>query len=347
MLRVSVVQGIDVEPVSEWLQMHVAGATGPFAFAPMQGGHSNLAFTVTSATGHRFVLRRPPLADAVAQAHDLSREYRIISALRDSPVPVATARGYCADPLVNGAPFYVLDYVEGRVIRDRVSAKKLLSEPGRRRVSESFINTMSAMHAVDLEASGLQDLGPHDNYMARQLRRWYRAWNLQKTRELPAVDHVHDALLSMIPPQVPATLVHSDLRLDNCLVDRRGDVVAVLDWEICAPGDPLADLGLLMLFWSGPGEEPTAWSATSTGVRGFLTRDAMVQRYAKTSGRDISRLDYYVAFAYWKHACILEGVYAQYVSGALGHRDDAELAGLKSQVEGAVAKASESLDRLA
>ncbi len=343
----SAVQGIDAAPVSEWLHTHVAGATSPFTFAPIPGGHSNLAFAITSATGNRYVLRRPPLRDAVAKEHDLSREYRIISGLGDSAVPVATARGYCADPLVNGAPFYVLDHVEGQVIRDKATAKKLLSEPGRRRASESFIDTMVAIHAVDLAAAGLDDLGPRDDYIARQIRRWYRGWNAQKTRELPAIDQVRDALMSQIPLQGPATLVHSDLRLDNCLVNRRGDITAVLDWEICTVGDPLADLGLLMLFWSGPGEEPTAWSATSTGVRGFLRRDDLVRRYAEETGRDISRLDYYVAFAYWKHACILEGVYARYVSGALGHRDDAELLGLKAQVEGAVGAAADALDQLA
>lgn len=312
----------------------------------MPGGHSNLAFAVTSANGNRYVLRRPPLWNAVAKEHDLSREYRIIARLRNSSVPVATARGYCEDPLVNGAPFYVLDYVEGQVIRDKAGAKKLLSEPGRRRASESFIDTMASIHSVDPRAAGLEDLGPRTDYIARQIRRWYRNWNSQKTRELAGVDEVHDELVRRIPEQGVATLVHSDLRLDNCLVDRRGDIVAVLDWEICTMGDPLADVGLLMLFWSGPDDEPTAWSATSTGVRGFLNRSDLLQRYAQNTGRDLTQIDYYVAFAYWKHACILEGVYARYVSGTLGHQDDFELLGLKAQVEDAVTRAAAALARL-
>ena len=342
----SAVHGIDVAPVSEWMEAYVPRAKAPFRFVALPGGHSNLAFAVTGSNDDRYVLRRPPIGDVLAGAHDLGREYRIISALHDSAVPVPAAFGYCDDSSVNGAPFYVLDYVEGQVIRDKAAARKLLSEPGRRRASESFIDTMAAIHAVDLRAAGLDDLGPHEGYIARQIRRWSRAWNLHRTRELPAVDEVRDALVQRIPAQGPATLVHSDLRLDNCLLDRRGDVAAVLDWEICTLGDPLADIGLLMLYWSGPTDEPTPWSATSTGVRGFLSRSELVARYERVTGCDLSLLDFYVAFAYWKHACILEGVLFRYLGGGLGERGPAELRGLTLQVEGAVAKASEALDRL-
>jgi aminoglycoside phosphotransferase (APT) family kinase protein len=205
---------------------------------------------------------------------------------------------------------------------------------------------MAAIHAVDLDAVGLSDLGRHEGYLARQLKRWYGQWNAQKTRDLPAIDQVHDVLLTQAPEQGPATLVHGDYRLDNCMVDRHGHVVAVLDWEICTLGDPLADLGLLMVYWTGPGDATTAWTGGATTAPGFWDRSDLVARYAEVSGREVSQLDWYVAFAFWKLACIIEGVYARYLGGALGQRDPAELEPFKTQVDAAAASALALLDSL-
>ena len=340
------VAGIDVPSVTAWLQQHVPGALGPFTFTFIAGGHSNLTFEVVGANGGRYVLRRPPLGHVLASAHDMGREHRIISGLQHSAVPVAPALGYCDDPSVNGVPFYVMGFVEGHVIRDAATATAVLTPGARRRASESIVDTMAAIHAVDLRAAGLDDLGKHEDYVSRQLRRWYSNWNSQKTRELPAVDQVHDALLQRIPQQGPATIVHGDYRLDNCMVADTGDVVAVLDWEICTLGDPLADLGLLMVYWTGPDDDASAWTGSSTTSPGFLNRDDLVERYAAGTGRDISQLNFFVAFAYWKLACILEGVYSRYLGGALGERDPLELLPFKLQVEGAAAKAAEALERL-
>ena len=340
------VPGIDVPLVSAWLEANVRGAYGPFTFTFIAGGHSNLTYAVTDSGGHRYVVRRPPLGHVLASAHDMGREHRIISALQDSNVPVAPALGYCDDPAVNGVPFYVMGFVEGHVIRDSETAVEVLSEPARRRASESIVDTMAAIHAVDLSAVGLLDLGRHDGYIERQLRRWYSNWNSQKTRELHTVDDVHDALLRRIPAQSAATIVHGDYRLDNCMVDDNGDIVAVLDWEICTLGDPLADLGLLMVYWTGPDDEASAWTGSSTTSPGFMNRAEMAQRYAEVTGRDISQLDFYIAFAYWKLACILEGVYSRYLGGALGVRDPDELLPFKLQVEGAAAKAVDAIGRL-
>ena len=194
------------------------------------------------------------------------------------------------------------------------------ARPRRRadRASRSIVETMAAIHAVDLEAVGLADLGKHEGYIARQLKRWYGQWNAQKTRELAAVDTVHDALLQRIPEQGPATIVHGDYRLDNCMVGDDGTVIAVLDWEICTLGDPMADLGLLQVYWTGPDDDASAWIGSSTTATGFWNRAQLATRYAEVSGRDISQLPFYVSFAYWKLACILEGVYARYLGGALG-----------------------------
>lgn len=341
------VPGVDVPRVSEWLEHTVSGARGPFRFEVIAGGHSNLTFRVTGSDGERFVVRRPPLGHVLASAHDMGREHKIIAALQTTPVPVAPALGFCDDSAVNGAPFYVMKFVDGLVIRDREAAERDLVPAARRRASESIVDTMAAIHAVDPSAVGLGDLGRHEGYIARQLKRWYGQWNAQKTRDLPAVDRVHDALLERIPDQGPATLVHGDYRLDNCMVSSSGDVLAVLDWEICTLGDPMADLGLLMVYWTGPGDAASAWTGQACTAPGFLDRADLARRYTEVSGRDTSQLDFYVAFAYWKLACILEGVYARYLGGALGQRDPAELAPFNQQVIDAATTAEARLEALA
>jgi len=339
------VHGINVPAVSQWLQAHVAGALAPFTFDLIAGGHSNLTFKVTGADGSAFVLRRPPLGHVLASAHDMGREHRIISGLQHSAVPVAPALGFCDDLAVNGPPFYVMGFVDGFVLRDRATAEAVLTAQARRTASESLVDTMAAIHAVDLSAAGLQELGRHEGYIARQLKRWYGQWNQQKTRELPAVDRVHELLSQRIPEQGPATIVHGDYRLDNCMVDASGRVVAVLDWEICTLGDPLADLGLLQVYWTGPNDAASAWNGSATTAPGFYERSELAARYAQVSGRDLTNLPFYVSFAYWKLACILEGVYARYLGGALGARDAAELEPFQQQVDAAAAAALVALEQ--
>ncbi len=212
--------------------------------------------------------------------------------------------------------------------------------------SRSIVDTLAALHAVDIDAVGLGDLGRRDGYVARQLKRWYGQWNQQKTRELPLVDDVHDALVELVPEQGPATIVHGDYRLDNTIVDDGGAVLAVLDWEICTLGDPLADVGLLQVYWTGPNDEPSAWDTGTCTATGFWDRAALARRYAEVSGRDLAQLDFYVAFGYWKLACILEGVYARYAGGALGDRDLTELEPFRRTVDNAAAKAAEHVARL-
>jgi aminoglycoside phosphotransferase (APT) family kinase protein len=340
------VPGIRTPQVSDWLQANVPGAVGPFTFDVIAGGHSNLTFGVHGAEGGHFVLRRPPLGHVLASAHDMGREFRIINGLQRSAVPVAPALGYCDDLDVNGAPFYVMGFVDGHVLRERAAAEAVLSPGARRVASESLVDTMAAIHAVDLHEAGLAELSKHEGYIARQLKRWYGQWNQQKTRDLPAIDRVHDALLQRIPEQGPARIVHGDYRLDNCMVGDDGRVKAVLDWEICTLGDPLADLGLLHVYWTGPNDAASAWNGSATTAPGFFDRPELTERYAQVSGRDVSPLPFYIAFAYWKLACILEGVYARYLGGALGVRDAAELEPFKQQVDAAAAMALQTLDSL-
>ncbi len=338
--------GVDVEPVSTWLAANIDGAVAPFSFELIAGGHSNLTYGVTDAAGRRYVLRRPPLGHVLPSAHDMGREHRIIKALADTPVPVAPALGFTDDLSVNGAPFYVMGFVDGVVIRDRATAEKVLTPDARPKLAESIVDTMAAIHAVDLDAVGLADLGRHDSYVARQLKRWYGQWNSSKTRELPAIDEVHDALQARIPEQGPATIVHGDYRLDNCMAGPEGAVRAVFDWEICTLGDPLADVGLLQVYWTGPTDETSAWPSPATAIDGFPDRAALLDRYAEVSGRDLTDIDFYVAFALWKLACILEGVYARYVGGALGELDHSQFDHFRVQVENAAAQAAQRMERL-
>jgi aminoglycoside phosphotransferase (APT) family kinase protein len=309
--------GIDQTKVTAWFDEHVPGVESPLTFTLIAGGHSNLTYRVEDQAGSAWVLRRPPLGHVLATAHDMSREFTIISALGPTDVPVAPAVGLCTDDAVNGAPFYVMDFVDGLVVRDAAAARAM-PEAARRRAGQSIADTLARIHAVDPDEVGLGGLGKKEGYIARQLKRWYGQWNQSKTRDLPAVDEVHDALSARIPEQGRPSIVHGDYRLDNCMTGEDGDVIAVLDWEICTLGDPLADVGLLMVYWNEPDDESTALPTAPTMVEGFPSRQELLDRYATASGRDLSAIDFYVAFGYWKLACIVEGVYARYVGGAMG-----------------------------
>ena len=337
-------EGIFESSVTNWLDTSVDGAVGPYSWEIIAGGHSNLTFLVTDANGRRLVLRRPPLAHGLASAHDMAREHRIISALNRSSVPVPTTVGLCEDDRINGAPFYVMEYVDGHVVRDVEAAERRLSEPARTRASESLADTLAAIHEVDLVSVGLNDLGRHEDYLARQLRRWYGQWEQQRTRDLSLIDDVHAVLIANLPAQQAATIVHGDYRLDNTMVDDDGNVCAVLDWEICTLGDPLADIAMLAVYWTGPTDTQSAWESGATTAPGFWDRNQLIERYAQSSGRDLGNFDLYMAFANWKLACILEGVYARYLGGALGERNTSELEPFKRQVDSAARAAADLLN---
>jgi aminoglycoside phosphotransferase (APT) family kinase protein len=340
------VEGVQVGRVTDWFDRHVDGATPPLEFELIAGGHSNLTYKVTDAAGNRYVLRRPPLGHVLATAHDMGREHRVISALGPTPVPVAPAIGFCGDSDVNGAPFYVMGYVDGHVVRDADTAKATFTAEQRRTAGHSLVDVLAEIHAVDPDEVGLGDLGRKDGYIDRQLRRWYGQWQQSKTRDLPAVDEVHAVLASSIPDQGPATIVHGDYRLDNCLLDDEATVAAVLDWEICTLGDPLADVGLLLVYWTEPSDAHPALLTAPTVVEGFPSRAELLDRYAERSGREVGAVDYYVAFGYWKLACIVEGVYARYLGGAMG-RTGTGFEGFAEQVERLASAASDAVARVA
>jgi aminoglycoside phosphotransferase (APT) family kinase protein len=324
------VEGIAAGPVTAWFEDHVPGVVPPLAFELIAGGRSNLTYRVTDASGRAYALRRPPLSHVLPTAHDMAREHTVISALGPTPVPVPATLGLCLDEAVNERPFYVMEFVEGHVVRDAQSAARDLDDAGRRRAGLSMAQTLAALHAVDVDTVGLGAFAKRDGYIERQLRRWYEQFNkslVPGSDTAGIVGELHDRLAVEIPPQLGSTIVHGDYRLDNTVLGDDGTVRAVLDWEICTLGDPLADMGLLMVYWTEPGDEASALLGVApTAVAGFPSRAEMRAAYEAASGRDLSRLGYYVAFGYWKLACIIQGVYARYVGGAA--------AGDRSSVDG-------------
>jgi aminoglycoside phosphotransferase (APT) family kinase protein len=314
-------QGIDRSGVESWFGEHVPGVQLPLSFERISGGHSNLTYGVRDAAGERWALRRPPLGKRLGSAHDMGREHRVVSALASTPVPVAPIVGLCEDEGVNDAPFYVMEFVEGPILRGLAEADVFPDEADRRAIGERVVDTLVDIHAVDPDAVGLGELGRKQDYVARQLHRWQGQWEKSKTRELAAIDTVHERLAARIPEQGQATIVHGDYRLDNMILTPEGKVAAVVDWELCTLGDPLADVGLLMVYWPEPGEELVALGQPATLAPGFPNREELKARYAERSGRDLSQLDFFVALGYWKLAIILEGVYARYAAGQYGKVD--------------------------
>jgi len=340
------VRGVDVEAVSKWFAENVEGARPPLEFSLIAGGHSNLTFKVTDTAKNEFVLRRPPLSHVLASAHDMGREHKIISALWPTPVPVPQTLGFCPTPDVNGAPFYVMRYVPGVVLHDANIVLQSLGERQRRANGESFIDVLADLHAVDVDRVGLGDLAKKEDYIARQLKRWYGQYQQSKTRELPAVDRVHDKLKGMIPPQAKASVVHGDYRLGNCISDpKSGTISAVLDWEICTLGDPLADLGYVLATWTQSTDPVAGAPGAPSTAPGYPNRQEIAERYAQRSGRDLSKIDFYVAFSQWKSACIIEGVLARYLGGALGE-SHVDLDSFRARIESFADLAEQTAARL-
>ena len=311
-------EAIDQSRLEEWFAREVDGAAPPLSFERISGGRSNLTYGVTDAGGRRWALRRPPLGKRLASAHDMAREHRILAALSPTDVPVPPVVALCEDEDVNGAPFYVMDFVDGPILRTRQEAEAGFAEAERRAIGERVVDALVAIHAVDPDSVGLGELGKREDYVARQLHRWHGQWEKSKTREVPLVDEVHRRLARRIPEQGRATIVHGDYRLDNMILSSQGEIAAVVDWELCTLGDPLADVGMLLVYWSEPGDELMPLFDPPTTASGFPNRDFVRARYAELSGRDLGEIDFYVALACWKLAVILEGVFSRYAAGQYG-----------------------------
>jgi aminoglycoside phosphotransferase (APT) family kinase protein len=328
-------KGISAEALERYFETHLPGVVLPLRFEPIVGGHSNLTYHVFDAAGHRFVLRRPPTGAVLATAHDMGREHRILTALVGTAVPVPRPLALCLDPAVNDAPFYVMDYVAGSVLTGPEIAAKIVPPDRREALGIHVIETLAALHTVDPDAVGLGDLGRRESYLARQLARWKTQWEKTKTRDLPEMEQAHEALAAHMPVQTSAAIVHGDYRLGNFLVDGgTGRITAVLDWELCTLGDPLADVGYLMNDWNAPGDlspnaSGTGISATSCG--GFPNREVLLARYEALTGTSTAKVAYYRAFQYWRLAAIVEGVLSRYMKGVMGEGGNVEA--FRSQID--------------
>ncbi|WP_371053866.1 phosphotransferase family protein [Rhodococcus gordoniae] len=308
-------EGLDLAALERFLTDSGVAVDGELRAELIAGGKSNLTYGILDDTSH-WVLRRPPTAGLTPSAHDVAREFRITSALKNTGVPVAPTVVQCEDESVMGAPFTLVDFVEGRVVRSKADLDALGDDEIDRCVGE-LVRILAELHNVDFEAAGLGGLGRPDGYVTRQVKLWASQWGRVKTRELPDLERLHAALAESIPESPAPTIVHGDYRIDNTILDASdtGRVVAVVDWELSTLGDPLTDLAMMCVYRHPALDDvlgfPAAWSSDR-----LPGTDHLVQRYATASGRDIAHWNFYLSLAYLKLAVIAEGIHHRWRAGA-------------------------------
>jgi aminoglycoside phosphotransferase (APT) family kinase protein len=312
--------GVDLDRVAAWLGPLVGGLDGALIAEVIAGGRSNLTYVIRDRR-REWVLRRPPLAHVLPTAHDMAREYRVISALGPTEIPVPGVIGLCEDPDVLGVTFYVMERVHGHIVRDAIPTAYPDTAGTREAMSQVLITTLAALHAVAPESVGLEGFGKPAGYLERQLRRWWSQWELSKTRELQSMEELRQRLEAGLPEQGAPGIVHGDYRLDNVLlgIDDPGRIAAILDWEMCTIGDPLADLGLLLVYWADDEDAADLRDAMSlspiTVQDGFYDRARLVFEYSRHSDRNLEALEWYVALGFFKLAIVAEGIHARFLMG--------------------------------
>ena len=335
----------DVAALEVCLRGRFPGAEGPLVIEQFPSGYSNLTYLLRFGE-REFVLRRPPLGPLPPKAHDMAREHRVLDALWRFFPPAPRPYLLCEDPSIIGAPFFVMERRAGVVIR-RELPPHWAHDPGVcRLISETLVDVMAELHAVDWRAAGLHDLGRPEGFMARQVRGWTDRWERAKDREIPALTDLSRWLADRVPVPSDATLVHGDLKLDNVMLDPQDParVVAVLDWEMCTTGDPLADLGILLGYWA-EAKDPLARQESVlqvTALPGFYTRAELVKRYATQTGRDVSKIAFYEAFALFKIAVVIQQIYIRWKRG---QTKDERFGLLAPRVEALAQAALELADR--
>jgi aminoglycoside phosphotransferase (APT) family kinase protein len=317
---VSTPPGIDAAAVSKFFAEHVEGGDVPLSFSFLSGGRSNLTYRVEGGQ-HTWVLRRPPLGFVLPTAHDMAREHRVLTALRDTGIPVPRTQALCTDESVTGGPFYVMDFAPGIVIEEELPTGYASTPAERRRIGTALMQTLAALHAVDWRAVGLEGFGRPEGYLARQVKRWSEQWERSKASDVPLVSELIRRLDAALPHSPAATLVHGDYRLGNLALDPAdpGRVVAIFDWEMATLGDPLADVGYTLVYWGEPEDVPGSRGpgryASVTTAPGFQRRAELVAEYSRASGRDVTSVDFYEVLALYKLAVISEGAYARWRAG--------------------------------
>ncbi|HEV2992034.1 MAG TPA: phosphotransferase family protein [Candidatus Angelobacter sp.] len=312
---------LDWSKLESYLCGHLPDASGPLEVQQFPSGHSNLTYFISLArAGEKLelVLRRPPFGSKVKSAHDMGREYRVLSRLC-SVYPAPRPLLYCDDTSIIGAPFYLMERLRGIILRRDLPAGLDINPDTARKLDESFVDNLVRLHALDYNAIGLADLGKPDGYVERQVSGWIDRYHKSKTHELPEVEQVAGWLKRHLPPACPATVIHNDYKFDNMILDS-GDITqikGVLDWEMCTLGDPLSDLGTALGYWVDPHDPPELqaihWGPTM--IPGSLTRKQLVNRYAQQTGRDASNMVFYYVFALFKTAVVVQQIYYRYHHG--------------------------------
>jgi aminoglycoside phosphotransferase (APT) family kinase protein len=323
--------GLDLPAVLRWLSTNTDEAIDPGATARLiAGGRSNLTYLVDDGR-RRFVVRRPPLGHVLATAHDMGREYRIISSLAGTAVPVPATFGLCPDPEVTGAPFYAMSFVDGLVVRADVAEAEGLTEPDRHQLAASMMTVLADLHEVDVEAVGLADFGRPAGFLGRQLSRWSKQLDASRSREIVGIDQLRDDLGARVPETGARTgIVHGDYRLDNLIVAPRVaadalSVRAVLDWEMATLGDPLTDLGLLLAYWDVLSAMDSTVVQNVGSAQGFPDGATLTGWYQDRRDADLGELPWYVAFGLFKLAVILEGIHYRHQLGQTVGADFAQI----------------------
>jgi aminoglycoside phosphotransferase (APT) family kinase protein len=305
--------GLDLGRLGAWFAGTVPGASAHLSARLLAGGKSNLTYEVYDGTSS-WVVRRPPLGHVLSTAHDMAREFRVMSALHGGPVPVPRTYGLCTDESVLGAPFYVMERIVGRPYRD-ASELSPLGERRTRSISTALVETLAALHTIEPGHVGLGDFGRPHGYLGRQVSRWKRQLDASRSRELPLAEALHSRLATMAPRESATGIVHGDYRLDNLLVDENDRVAAVIDWEMATLGDPLIDLAILIVYGRLAEAAPGTALGDAASAPGFLTEAEIVKHYSAISGHDLSRFGFYLGLASFKLAAILEGIHYRYLQG--------------------------------
>ena len=341
-------EGYDVEKVEEWIRTNISELSPPLRWIRLEGGHSNLTYRIEDSYGKAAVIRRPPQGELLPKAHDMSREWSLISALGPTPVPVPMAMGFCESPEITGAWFYVMGLVDGRPLYNNEETLDWVPESKRKILAYSFVDVLADLHAVDPGKVGLGDLGKADSYVGRQLKTWYRSWTSSiesANYDDPRAHELQEFFIKNLPEQKDLRIVHGDYGLHNCLTGPDSKIAAVVDWEISTLGDPLADLAYALNFFPDPSDAIPISPEAATAVPGFPARSELAKRYGQRAKADLSNLNYYTGFNRWKSACIVHGVYARYMAGQKSS-EGVDLEYMRERIGIALALSEQAVNRL-
>ncbi len=341
-------EGYNVGAVETWIAENVPSLSPPLVWTRLEGGHSNLTYLIEDRHAKFAVIRRPPQGELLPKAHDMSREWAIISALGPTKVPVAKALGFCGDPGITGAHFYVMSHVKGKALYTADDTKAWVPADERQKLAWSFFDVLAELHALNPDEIGLGDLGKKENYIGRQLKTWYRSWtssSVDAAYDDPRAHLLQQFLKANIPDQGPARVVHGDYGLHNCLVNEQSLVAAVLDWEISTLGDPLADLAYALNQWALPNDPNPVRSNMGSATEGMPSRESLAERYASRTGRNLTNLNFYVGFNWWKSAMIIHGVYARYITGKKS-TEGIDLNELRLRIDRSLAEAELAINKI-